>query len=495
MMKTVKMRKIVSVLLAFVTAFSVTGVSSYAYDAAMESDAAAASTSSEGSGSEKLTVTGQTLITDVFGDGQKAWIAVLKYGTNIDPSSVSTDDFEVENYDIENVYVNTEAELPDKSTEGEYVLIELKTDNYTTANYGGTGATSSEKVAEALEKAAAEGTSQNDFKIPVNESDDNKVPGSGGQMGRGTGAGRGSLSPSNQLTVTIKQTGDISSADGAVINGSQTEYATKYADNENLLVENFKQYTFTTQDGTEMMYSLYIPEDYDGNTKYPLMTFMPDATGEGDDAYLALTESLGASIWTTDERQAKYRSIVLVPQYTDANTQNDEYTMELIQSIIASYSVDESRLYLSGQSSGTIRSIKLLIDYPDTFAASMLTAGQADSAYVDSLSKLADQKIWMICSAGDVRAYPGMQAITDAVEGAGTAVEISQWSAKLSDDEQEKLAAEQEETDSTIYWTVYDKGTVMRDDVTSNDATEHMNTWRNSYTLDTVMDWVYSQTK
>jgi|GEM_PF-2729085 len=484
-------KRYISLILAAI--MSLSGFSSYASSVVRKNTLT--DTASGVSGSEELTVTGQTLITNVFGDGQKAWIAVLKYGTNIDPESVSVDDFEVEDYDIETVYVNTEAELPDKSTEGNYILIELKTDNYTTANYGGTGATSSEKVAEALEKAAAEGTSQNDVKIPVNESGDNSGSVNGGHMGNGTGAGRGSLSPSNQLTVTVRQTGDISSVDGTVIKGSQTEYATKYADNENLLVQNFKQYTFTTKDGTKMMYSLYIPEDYNADTKYPLMTFMPDATGEGDDAYLALTESLGASIWTTDERQEKYKSIVLVPQYTDANTQNDEYTMELIQNITGSYSVDESRLYLSGQSSGTIRSIKLLIDYPDTFAASMLTAGQADSAYVDSLSKLANQKIWMICSAGDVRAYPGMQAITDAVEGAGTAVNISQWSAKLSDDEQEELAAKQEESASTIYWTVYDKGTVMRDDVTSNDATEHMNTWRNSYTLDAVMDWVYSQTK
>jgi predicted peptidase len=61
-------------------------------------------------------------------------------------------------------------------------------------------------------------------------------------------------------------------------------------------VENFVQYTYTEEDGTELMYSLYLPEDYDENTGYPLVLFMPDATGEGDDPYLALTESLGSVI-------------------------------------------------------------------------------------------------------------------------------------------------------------------------------------------------------
>ena len=450
-----------------------------------------ASASADGTG-----VRSEKLITNVYGDGQKAWTAVLEYGADINPASVSADDFEVEDYDIKAVYVNNEAVIPESGKSGKYVLIELDTESYTTTNYGGTGKTDAADVAEALEEKAASGT-QDSGKIPVDSSDNSKPSGpqNGGSMnGQGGGAGMGSSVASNQLTVKIKQKGDISAVDGTVLSGSDTEYATDYKENTNLFVENFTQYTFTTSDGTKMMYSLYLPEGYE-TTQYPMMTFMPDATGEGDDPYLALTESLGASVWITKERQKKYPSIVLVPQYTNDNSANDAYTMELINAVAAKYHADTNRLYLSGQSSGTIRSIKLFIDYPDVFAAAMLTAGQADSAYTDKLSSLAGQKIWMICSAGDARAYPGMQAVTDAVKTAGTNVITSQWSAKLSDEEQENNCAKMENTASNIYWTVYDKGTVMRNDVASTDATEHMNTWRVSYTLDTVMDWVYSQKK
>ncbi|MCD7766500.1 MAG: hypothetical protein LUH53_08315, partial [Lachnospiraceae bacterium] len=73
------------------------------------------------------------LVTNMYGDGQKPWYLVIDYGAELDPSGVSADDFEVNNYEIEAVYTNSEAALPDSSTAGNYVLIELSTD-YTTTN-------------------------------------------------------------------------------------------------------------------------------------------------------------------------------------------------------------------------------------------------------------------------------------------------------------------------------------------------------------------------
>ena len=101
----------------------------------------------------------------------------------------------------------------------------------------------------------------------------------------------------------------------------------------------------------------------------------------------------------------------------------------------------------------------------------------------------------MICSASDARAYPGMQAITDAAASEGAEVTISQWSAKLSDEEQEVLAEKQANAGTAINWTIYDAATVMEDDVSVSDATEHMNTWRVAYNLDTVREWLFAQSK
>ncbi len=440
------------------------------------------------------------LVTNVYGDGQKAWYVVLEYNTPIDPSSVSVGSYEVTDYELAGTYTNDEASVPDSSIEGKYVIIELGTDYYTQPDYGGGGPTNT----EYQYGSRADDDQPKPWEQEGYEGGGFGGPNGGGPDGGGEGPDDGDEGEAeeetvaeedltNRMEVTFKQTSDISSAAGAVLAADGEEYTTDYTKNVNLLVENFELYTTTLSNGTEIMYSLYIPEGYDESTKYPLMTFMPDAVGEGNDPYLALTESYGGVNWSTDEWQSKYETIVLIPQYTKSNGQDPENTIELINYICDEYSVDTDRLYLSGDSSGTIRSIKMLIDHPDMFAASYLVAGQADSAYEDKLDQLADQKIWMLCSEGDARAYPGMTAIKEAVESKGTEVSTSQFSAKIPYSEQDEYCAEQAAEGKSINWSVYDAETVMEDDVSISDGTEHMNTWRHAYYLDVPREWVFSQ--
>ncbi|MCD7750758.1 MAG: hypothetical protein LUI10_03305 [Lachnospiraceae bacterium] len=506
--------------LAFVLTFAGCGTTASSEEsdvssAEIESSETPVEEISDESNTEEFTLQDCYLVTNVYGDGQKPWYVVLAYDAEIDPSSVSTEDYEVDGYEIEAVYTNSEATIPNESTTGSYVLLELSTD-YTTTNYGGSGSGDSISYGSGTMgnrdvsdsgtvtvPDSSDETGDADFegkedRSGVGGSDTSEMTGDRMQE-NGTSSGRGSMSIqtslSNQLSVTVQQTGSISSTNGTALNAWTESCSTDYTENVNLLVENFTLDTFTLSDGTTLMYSLYLPEDYNEDTAYPLVLFMPDATGEGSDEYLALTESLGGVIWTTEEWQSEHETIVLVPQYENSNTEDPANTMELVTGIVSQYSVDTSREYLVGQSSGTIRSIKLLIDYPDEFAGALLVAGQTDSAYTDSIADLASQNIWMICSEGDARAYPGMTEITEAVEAAGTEVTIAQWSAALADEEQEQLATEQASAGTTINWTVFDTGTVMRDDVTSSDATEHMNTWRVAYDLNTVREWLFEQTK
>ncbi len=440
------------------------------------------------------------LVTDMYGDGQKPWYVVIEYDRDLLPDGVAAEDYEVEDYEIEAVYTGAEPELPDESVEGPYVMVELSTD-YSTANYGGGesyGENETMRDMDEFSGPVGEDREIEDRSDTDEEERGEKADRSG--MGKGGGAGgRGMMSgaagSSNRFSVTVKQTGEITFADGTTVDAWSDSFTTDPEDNVNLLVDDFSLYTFTLPDDTEMMYALYLPEDYSEEEEYPLVLFMPDATGEGDDEYLALTESLGGVIWTTEEWQSEHETIVLVPQYVSENTEDPALTMELVEYIAGEYGVDRSREYLAGQSSGTIRSIKLMIDYPDEFAGGLLIAGQTDSAYTDRMSDLASQHIWMICSEGDARAYPGMTEITDAVEEAGTEVTVAQWSAKLPIEEQEELAEGQAAEGTTINWTILDKGTVMRDDVQSSDATEHMNTWRVAYDLTAVREWLFEQEK
>jgi len=574
------MKKNLSSFLSMTLAFSLTagfGINASAEESVKTSTEAVSEETLPENSTDTSGVNSYYLVTNMYGDGQKPWYIVIDYGVELDPSGVRADDFEVDKYEIEAVYTNSEAALPEGSTSGSFVLIELSTD-YTTTNYGGSGSGNIEsdeynffgngslgddspedgsEDGRSLGEDSIEGGSFGDdssgndsfsddsakgrensgnsgnteflsYEENETESGGLDTSGSGSRgdrsgmgdfgigdsdtndfdasdkadrstQGGGSNSSRGSMfssqsALSNQLTVTFRQTGSITCSDGTTLDAWTESCTTDYETNVNLLVENFSQYTFTLSDGTSLMYSLYLPDDYSEDAEYPLVLFMPDATGEGSDEYLALTESLGGVIWTTEEWQSEHETIVLVPQYESSNTEDPAYTMELVTEIVSQYSVDTSREYLVGQSSGTIRSIKLLIDYPNEFAGALLVAGQTDSAYTDSIAQLSTQNIWMICSEGDARAYPGMTEITEAVEAEGTEVTIAQWAATLTDDEQEQLAAEQASAGTTINWTVFDANTVMRDDVTSTDATEHMNTWRVAYDLDTVREWLFEQT-
>ncbi len=498
-----KCKKIVPIIMSVILCVGLAGCSgaqSSAESTASSTAAAEQETLAE-SAAEEPVLKNSYLVTNMYGDGQKPWYVVLEYNAEVDPASVAVDDYEIEDYTVEAVFTNTEAALPAESTAGSYVLVEISTD-YTTTNYGGSGSGDAATLTggpmsggngpDAGSMGSA-GPGENGGRPDAQGKPGDEMP-DGGVRGGGAGM-LFALSPSNQLEVTFKQTGSITFTNGSVLDAWNESITTSYSDNVNLLVENFSQYSFTLADGTNLMYSLYLPDNYSEGTEYPLVLFMPDATGEGSDEYLALTESLGGVIWTTEEWQSEHETIVLVPQYEDSNSQNPAYTMELVNEIVSQYSIDRTREYLVGQSSGTIRSIKLLIDYPDEFAGALLVAGQTDSAYTSSMAELASQNIWMICSEGDARAYPGMAEITEAVEGAGTPVTIAQWSATLADEEQEQLAAEQAAAGTTINWTIFDAETVMREDVSISDATEHMNTWRVAYDIDTAREWLFEQIK
>jgi len=244
------------------------------------------------------------LITNVYGDGQKPWIIVLEYSEPIDASSVTADDYSTETYDIESVYVNDKAELPESSTDGSFVLLELST-SYTTTGYGGPGPDGSNSMSGG--GPGGQHGDRNEGDRPSGDPGAEGFSGPSGEMGGNGGpSGMANMfgeSASNQFTVTFSQTGDIQSVSGTVISGSDDSVTTDYHENDNLLVKNFSLDTFTLSDGTTMMYSLYLPSDYDEDKTYPLVLFMPDATGEGSDEYKSLTESLGGVIWSEESWQ------------------------------------------------------------------------------------------------------------------------------------------------------------------------------------------------
>ena len=429
-------------------------------------------------------------ITNVYGDGQKLEAMVIEYDDLVDPASLDLTDFriasvnvsDVDNYEITNLYTNSEASLnEDKSSkEGKYVIAEVSTD-YILTQYG-TGDTKNSGSSDGPD--ISEKNSGGEAITGESEPDNNGAP--HGQIGMA------SASESNVIEASLIQTGDISTLSGTVYTASETEYSNDSSENINLLVDDFEQLVYTAEDGTNLMYNLYIPKDYDENTSYPLVLFMPDATGTSSDKFRTLTQGLGGVIWASGESQEENPAIVLCPQYeTDKNA--TALTWELLEYIQSEYNVDASRIYTTGQSAGTIRSIEMMIERPDYFAGAMLVAGQAEGDTEEKISELAGQNIWMIAATGDARALPGMTAIMEAVESEGTEVTEGTWSAVESIEDQDAAAKAMEQSGTSFYFTVLSD--VVPEGITDNDATEHMNTWRVAYSIDEIRNWLFAQVK
>lgn len=254
------------------------------------------------------------------------------------------------------------------------------------------------------------------------------------------------------------------------------------------------------QTGTTLQYQLYVPEDYDDSESYPLIQFIPDSSvvGRGIDA--VLTQGWGGLIWATEAEQAKHASFVLVPVFTETIVDDSfnhsgqiEVGVRLIQSLMEQYSIDEDRVYTTGQSMGGMTSFYLNVTYPDLFAASLFVGSQWDNSILNALE---DDSFFYIVSAGDPKASVGQAGLMEVFDGDGAAYSHAQWSAQ--DDAQTQNAAVNAmlAEGNRANFVTFTLGTTLAEGQTSGGgAGEHMTSFDYAYKLEAVRDWLFAQTR
>lgn len=135
----------------------------------------------------------------------------------------------------------------------------------------------------------------------------------------------------------------------------------------------FENMSYTDEStGVTLKYYLFVPGNYDNNTKYPLVSFIHDdsVTGKGEED--ALTQGYGGVIWATALKQMKHASFVLMPYFETSTIaggagQSGSEVVEaqvqtyydLLQEIQKKYSIASNRLYQTGQSMGGMTSFYL----------------------------------------------------------------------------------------------------------------------------------------
>ena len=390
-----------------------------------------------------------TSVTEVFGTGQQITHIIVEFNERVVNSQLTKNTFTVSDRTVEKIYSNTRPERTDIVKDGRFVIIEL--------NPKDSGAS-----------LRLEGNDEVGFQM-------------------------------KKATSKITQKEDI-----LFTNGKKLEKSIAILENNktrNLIVENFKQFVYKDpKTGTSVKYNLYIPKNYDKNKKYPLVLFMHDKGVLSEDTKTALFQGNGATSFAAPEEQARHEAVVLAPQYSrqvvDDNgdiTSDLDATVNLIRDyLISKYSINEKKLYATGQSMGGMMAIVMNYKYPELFAASYLVACQWNPKEVSTMAK---NNLWITVSTGDAKAYPGMNAITSELIKRGATVAKDNWRADYTDAQFLEGARKVIAQKSNIKYTTLEKGTNPYLPKDANPGLEHSGTWKVAYNIPGIKDWMFLQSK
>lgn len=385
-------------------------------------------------------------LTEVFGDGQKITAAILDYGQEISGASLTTEVFDVEGRTVTDVFSTPSEDGSPEGTDGRYVVVRLSPDD----------------------------------------------------PGAGTVVKGGRTSSVGNPTVSVRQLKPVRTVAGnTILPDGQWHTSTGRVD---LVVRDFRQAVYSDpRYGESLNYNLFVPRDYDPGRSYPLVLFMHDASATSTNVLMTLIQGNGAIVWAEPSWQERHPCFVLAPQYASAtvndNSEASEYldiTIDLIRKLSGEYSIDTDRIYTTGQSGGCMMSIAMNIKYPGFFAASYLVAGQWDASLV---VPMADQKLWIVVSEGNVKAFPGMNAITDTLASHGARVARGVWDGRSTPAEFRVLTDRMEQEGANVNYAVFEKGTVVPKGIQDSPASEHIYTWTVAYNITGIREWLFAQTR
>lgn len=448
-----------------------------------------------------------TAITEVFGDGQQVTAVALHFNVPMDGTLLTPEQFSVvelvppelrqhgrepltetvrENRTVARVYTNTLAQMTSAPEAGPWVILELEKTYHYLPSFGG---------------APRGNQPQGERKGPQGRPQGG--PQGGGPQHRAM-PGKAEIVAAYQGVTSIAPFAAEVTFNGELVSAKGKKVAVPAepvvsTETVNLIVDDFVQREYQDEaTGIPMAYNLFIPKDYDPSVKYPLVLFMPDATVTGKETTRTLTQGIGATIWASPAEQAKHPSFVLAPDYTQQiindNWETNEYldaTVNLIHKLCGEYSIDTDRMYTTGQSGGCMLSFAIDHYYPDLFAASLLMAGKWDNKRV---SNFVNDKMWMLCGEGDLGALPSMTGICAELRKLGVKVSEAQWNGRVSAEEFDRLCKEMDAEGADIRFTHFIQYSVFPDD-THLDGMEHLQTWRLTYAIEGVRDWLFRQSK
>ena len=265
----------------------------------------------------------------------------------------------------------------------------------------------------------------------------------------------------------------------------------------------FKQfsYTDTANSSYVLNYNLFIPENYNPEKKYPLIMFIHDASIVGaSDTKDTLTKTIGGPIWATDREQKKHQCFVLAPLYSEVIIDDNkgytkseyiEVTTRLIKNLTGEYSINTDKIYSTGQSMGAMTTLYLLANYPDLLTAGIIVDGQWK---IDEIKGVSNATFTYFAAGGDMKAFNGQTEVKQYLASLNiTYGELTDLNAQDNITVLNDAAKRMYNKNYKNNFITYKSGTVLPTD--SDNAQEHMCSFKYGYRIDVVRDWLFEQNK
>ena len=160
-----------------------------------------------------------------------------------------------------------------------------------------------------------------------------------------------------------------------------------------------------------MPYRLFIPRDYDPRRSYPLVVYLHGSGGLGSDnlKQISSANAYGPRFFMSQAVQSKHPALILAPQAPNGTAWSSSgpgstlsfparLMVEIVQALQREYSIDASRLYITGQSLGGFGTWDIITRRPDLFAAAAPLCG---GGRPDAAKAIKHIPIWAFHGAAD----------------------------------------------------------------------------------------------
>ena len=139
-----------------------------------------------------------------------------------------------------------------------------------------------------------------------------------------------------------------------------------------------------------------------------------------------------------------------------------------------------------------LRDAGVSTEYISTMMGHTMTSFVSSQWDTTKIKDFGKKRFFYIVAGGDKKASGGMSDLTKVLKDNGARIDSASWSAKLPQEDQERLAEELISKGGIINFIKWEAGSVLPE---SGKGMEHMASFDFAYKLAAVRDWLFKQTK